>query len=119
MTEFVLVDLPDTPDTGGGNTNRVYSEFAKFLRAHPGEWGIWPNPVVGRTRAGNVAAMVRRGHYPAFRDGFEARSRGGVVYVRFTGETAASSHERRIQEIVREEVRAAMADLMKVIGDAA
>lgn len=119
MTEFVLVNLPELNDNGGGNTKRVYIEFAKFLKAHPGRWGRWPTPTVTRTRSANTAAMIRRGHYPAFRDGFEAASREGAVYVRFTGEMTASSHERRIQEIVREEVRAAMADLLKTIGGAA
>lgn len=86
MTAFTLSDPPPlTNRIVGGNTNRTYTEFARFLQAHPGEWGVFPREFTSKTRASNHAANIRRGHYPAFRGSYEATARDGQVYVRWMG----------------------------------
>ena len=108
-SRFVLAD-PPAVNRGGGNMREQYAEFADFLRSHPNEWGVWPGNVSTSRKSNEVTASIRRGYFVAFREGFEAVSRSGTAYVRFTGETATVGLERRIQAIVRSEIRSALAE---------
>ncbi len=53
---------------------------AEELKAHPGEWAVWPNT--------QSASQVRRRLAPLGR--FQATQRGGIVYVRYLGPEAGS-----------------------------
>ncbi|MET3956820.1 hypothetical protein ABIE52_003686 [Rhodococcus sp. OAS809] len=107
--KFTLADPPPF-NNGGGNTRDEYAKFAEFLRSNPSRWALWPGNVSTSRKSNEVVASIRRGYFVAFREGFEAVSRDGRVYVRFTGETATVGMERRIQAIVRTEIRDALAE---------
>jgi hypothetical protein len=88
VTQFEFVEaLP--AETRGHQLDPVIFEFAEALRARPGEWAkypiatspSWRNTLVWSIRNTNSRTPT------AFRSGgFDARQRGGVLYVRYVGE---------------------------------
>lgn len=63
---------------------KAQAEFAKKLRAYPGRWAIYPM-ASSKESARAAASRISRGRIAAFAEGFEAVTRRGVVYVRYTG----------------------------------
>lgn len=65
--------------------------FADELRANPGVWAVHPdyeeeykNSDASRTNsASTTVANINNGRIVSLRDGFEARSTSGIVYVRY------------------------------------
>lgn len=83
MTDFEFVGAPPAWETGGGNTNPLYAEFAAALRARPGEWAVWP---VRSMNQGHVRSNVIQGRYVALPRGeFQARLHKGRCLVRYVG----------------------------------
>jgi hypothetical protein len=81
VTDFVD-DLPPLPSVAGKAVSAALVRFADDLRANPGRWACYPNPLTKRSAA-TIAQNIKRGKAPAFRDGtFEAAIREGVLYVR-------------------------------------
>jgi hypothetical protein len=66
-------------------------QFAADLRAHPGEWGQWPNSI-NEITGYTVASRINRGADMRFSGGeFEAISRLGVLHVRYVGKEQANA----------------------------
>lgn len=59
-------------------------EFAQALRSRPGMWAKWPTSLHAST-CGGYTTKIRNGAFLAFREGFDATSRNGVLYVRYVG----------------------------------
>jgi hypothetical protein len=93
MIQFEFVDdLPRRSggDNGGGRPpDPLVVEFAQALRATPGQWAKWPKSNSAYNSLRTMASAITRDVHPcpvALRGGcFEAKTRGGVMYVRFTG----------------------------------
>ncbi len=84
QVEFVDFTEPSRHDIA-----RRISEFAEILRANPGRWAKWPNPLVARSarsRASDINVRRIPGCPKALlRGGFEARCRNGELFVRYVG----------------------------------
>ena len=82
---MIDVRWADPPAAQGGKlTRREQREFAEALRNRRDHWAVYP------TSGSSVAiraltSRISNGRQGAFGEGFEAVSRGGVVYVRFVG----------------------------------
>ena len=82
-----FVDLPK--DERGGKPDSLLCEFADALRDRPGEWAVWPRAVTLRSAqqlAWAIRARTARTPVAFQGGGFDAKSRGGVLYVRYVGE---------------------------------
>lgn len=66
--------------------DREGAPFADILRAHPQKWAAWPIDDELRTLH-NRAMQIRNGSAHFKKDEFEAAIRGGVLYVRYIGES--------------------------------
>lgn len=82
--EIEWTDPP--PPRGGGLTKHEQRVFAEKLRARPGDWAVYPLQGGSREAARALASRISHGRQGAFGDDFEAISRDGIVYVRFTKE---------------------------------
>lgn len=58
--------------------------FAKALKENPGMWAEYPAEV-SNTTARSYASKINAGNWPMFRHGYEAATRKGTLYVRYTG----------------------------------
>lgn len=86
MTEFNFVG--DSIAIPRKRTNPVLWEFAEALRARSGQWAEYPLPIESDTYRNNIASRISNRNRLApkpFRDGFEATSAGGRLYVRHIG----------------------------------
>lgn len=82
-----FVDLPK--DERGAKPDSLLCEFADALRDRPGEWAVWPRAVTLRSAqqlAWAIRARTARTPVAFQGGGFDAKSRGGVLYVRYVGE---------------------------------
>lgn len=84
MTEF-LRSLPPATSGWDGQRQKIVERFAADLRRHPGLWAKYPLPQT-YIAARAAATRIRRGRVRAFAAGFEAVTRGEVLYVRYVGE---------------------------------
>jgi len=82
MSEVQWCD-PPTP-RGGALNRREQRELAEQLRGRPGDWAVFPTHG-SYVAARALASRISRGRQSAFREGFEAMCRDGVVYVRYVG----------------------------------
>lgn len=90
MTEFEFVDeLPGEgrggARNGSGPKSPLLQEFAAALREQPGRWAKWPTSISPKT-ARSIRSSLASGAFgslPATE--FEAASRKGVAYARWTG----------------------------------
>lgn len=83
MTEFVGA-LPESKQVGR-KPDKVLADFAAELRARPGEWARWPKVLTENTLR-VLPTQINKGRYVSFPAGeFEAATRDGIVYVRYTG----------------------------------
>lgn len=87
MTEFNFID-GDLPE-GRRARDPLLTEFADALRANVGKWAEYP---VARKvgTLGAISSNINRRDSRApkvFHNGFEARLCGGVLYVRFVGDS--------------------------------
>lgn len=81
-----FVDFTDPQRQDAAERTR---EFAEILRANPGRWAKWPNPMAkrsARSRASDINVRRIPGCPKALlRGGFEARCRNGELFVRYVG----------------------------------
>ncbi|TDK87545.1 hypothetical protein EUA02_26835 [Mycobacterium paragordonae] len=81
-----FVDFTDPQRQDAAERTR---EFAEILRANPGRWAKWPNPMAkrsARSRASDINVRRIPGCPKALlRGGFEARCRNGELFVRHVG----------------------------------
>ena len=75
----------DPPAAKGGSLLRKEQrEVAEELKTRPEQWAIYPS--TGSSLAVRaLASRISNGRMSAFREGFEAVTRHGVIYVRFVG----------------------------------
>lgn len=74
-----------------GQQPEVLMKFAKELRDNPGVWAVHPDyeteyKLGSSTRhnsATTTVANINNGRIASLREGFEARSASGIVYVRY------------------------------------
>lgn len=90
MAKFIEGDPPITRYAGSPEM----LNFANDLRHNPRKWAVHPgylvefetNDVSRANSASTTVANINNGRTAALREGFEARSAQGVVYVRWIGE---------------------------------
>lgn len=69
---------------GGSLIRKKQREFAEELKTRPNQWAIYPS--TGSSVAIRaLSSRISKGRLSAFKEGFEAVSRHGVIYVRFVG----------------------------------
>lgn len=88
VNNIIWEDPP--PATRGRNSGQAMRDFAAALRARPGAWARWPNPIAKPT-AYTTASEINHGRRPTFTPGFEAAARkmddGSVgLFIRFKAE---------------------------------
>ena len=76
------VEFVEEPPGGIPTDRAQVCAFADELTANPGRWALYPWPVEA-SRA--LASRIKRGRIAAFSKGFDAVTRRGRVYVRYTG----------------------------------
>lgn len=79
---FEFVD--DIPPAGKA-CQEIYREFTEALRAHPGQWAVYPRRLSSPSVASSTANAIRSGRVKAFAPAgqFEAAARKETVYVRY------------------------------------
>lgn len=86
-SRFELITVLPRSERPAISRRSIANEFADHLRENSPLWGRYPHQIAPST-ASKIPALVRRGLYATFRDGFEAACVDGVLYVRFVGGAA-------------------------------
>lgn len=85
MSRDIVWAAPPAP-RGGQLTRLEQRRFAEALRSRPNDWAVYPlAPGGSNVAARALASRITAGKQASFGEGFEAVTRDGVVYVRFTG----------------------------------
>lgn len=78
------IEWVDEPPFGKGNWNRLRREearkFADELKRNPGKWAVYPWASTSEA-ARATASRISNGRTATFAHGFQAISKGEVVYV--------------------------------------
>jgi hypothetical protein len=83
---MIDVEWADPPPPRGGSLTRMEQRtFAAELRSRPGCWAVFPANGGSYVAIRALASRISRGKQAAFGQGYEAISRNGMVYVRYTG----------------------------------
>lgn len=76
-------ELPPSEGSWDSLHRKKVQEFAAALKRRPGRWAVYPwvpTDTAGRA----LASRISRGKIATFADGFQAVSRRGTVYIRYT-----------------------------------
>jgi hypothetical protein len=80
-----LDELPGKAAPNSRLHRKQLFEFAEAVKKEPGRWAIYPFPSTDLA-ARATASRISNGKIAAFKVGFEAVTRRGVVYVRYEGQ---------------------------------